>query len=563
MELIDGTKLVVKREEGTALGSTLKDALLKLQGIKDAVLQFEPGEYHFYPQYGRNGHFCISNHDNYGWEERSVAFWLEDFENLEIDGAGSRFIFHTEILPFYIGKCKGVSLKDFSVDYAFPAYSEAEIVSVEPQRMVIRIDPQKYKWEIKDNCLYFQGEHFRYPMHLWLEMDGVSGGPAYGTDDLYFCTPERESGLHPVIEEIDPDKICFTLKGEEHFFEGSRAGNKLVLRHHPRSHPAFYAADSEGVKLQNIAVHYAEGMGVLAERCKDIGLYQFNVLPDEKKGRCFSAAADGAHFVNCAGEVNLENCRFEKQMDDGVNVHGFYTPVIRQVGKRELLLGWGHPEQNGVRLARPGDQAAVMGAQTLFPVWKGRFEKVRVGEESVLAVFDRDLPDYLPENAVVENLTLSPNVTIKKCEFRKNRARGILLTSRKAFVEDCIFETAGAAVYMEGEACYWYESGATESVVLKGNRFLNCSYIPAWGEAPVTVCPKVEGNGKWYYHTELKLIENEFYCFDERVLYARRTGQILAMDNRYHRTKAYPGKEGIRFNVADCGICTQKSMLLL
>lgn len=200
-------------------------------------------------------------------------------------------------------------------------------------------------------------------------------------------------------------------------------------------------------------------------------------------------------------------------------------------------------------MARAGDEAAIMAAGNLIPIWKGYFESVFVQENAVLAVFDRQLPENLPENPVLENLTLSPDVVIRKCEFRKNRARGVLLTCRNALVEDCVFETAGAAVFLEGEACSWYESGAVSSIVLKENRFLNCAYIPAWGEAPVTVCPKVEGNGKGHYHKNLELIKNEFYCFDERILYARRIGHILIKDNKYDRTLAYPEQKGRKYDI--------------
>lgn len=556
MRTVYGAEMGIMPGNAPLLTGAFRDALDKLRKMQNVTLLLEQGEYHFYPQYGTKGSFCISNHHKCA--ERTAAFWMEKFEYFELDGAGSRFIFHTDILPFYIHESKHIAFRNFSVDYAVPAYSEGKIISVSAQKMIVEIDREKYRWHIEDNCLYFSGENFCHPLHLCLEMDGTSGGPAYGTDDLYFSTQEQKAGLHPLIEKVDSDKVCFTLEGEEHFFPGSRAGNRLVLRHHPRSNPVFYASDSSDLTLKTVTVHHAEGMGILAERCTNIGLYDFNVLPDEKNPRCFSASADAAHFVSCAGEIKLEKCRFEKQMDDGVNIHGFYSPVQRRIDGNKLLLGWGHSEQEGVKMARPGDEAAILDAGSLKPVWKGYFESISFQENAVLAVFDRELPGCLPENPVVENLTLSPSVIIRKCKFRKNRARGVLLTCKKALVEECFFETAGAAVYLEGEACSWFESGATGSVVLRKNRFLNCAYIPAWGEAPVTVCPKVESSGEWYYHGKLELLENEFQCFDERVLYARQIRQIQVMDNRYCETSEYPKRKGRRFDIANCGCFSEK-----
>ena len=120
--------------------------------------------------------------------------------------------------------------------------------------MVVSIDSGRYQWQIRDNCLYFTGENYSYPLHLCLEMDSAHGGPAYGTDDLYFCTQEQKTGLHPVIEKLDDERVCFTLKEEEHFSPGSRKGNRLVMRHRPRSQPAFYVGDSGDVSLEKVTV---------------------------------------------------------------------------------------------------------------------------------------------------------------------------------------------------------------------------------------------------------------------------------------------------------------------
>lgn len=102
---------------------------------------------------------------------------------------------------------------------------------------------------------------------------------------------------------------------------------------------------------------------------------------------------------------------------------------------------------------------------------------------------------------------------------------------------------------MEGEACAWYESGAVSSIILKNNIFLNCAYIPSWGEAPIVVCPKVEKNKIRYYHGKLELLKNEFYCFDERVLYARRIGHVLIKENKYYQTLGYPKQKGRKFDI--------------
>ena len=143
---------------------------------------------------------------------------------------------------------------------------------------------------------------------------------------------------------------------------------------------------------------------------------------------------------------------------------------------------------------------------------------------------------------------------------RKPGQRHARCACRRALAEDCLFEVPGAAVYLEGEAEYWYESGATRELVFKNNRFVNCSYIPAWGAAPIVACPKAAHSGGWFFHRRIALEGNSFFCFDERILQLRQTGEICMTDNRYRATRARtrPGRERVMTSrtVAVCGNST-------
>lgn len=82
---------------------------------------------------------------------------------------------------------------------------------------------------------------------------------------------------------------------------------------------------------------------------------------------------------------------------------------------------------------------------------------------------------------------------------------------------------------------------------------MNCSYIPAWGAAPIVACPKAAHSGGWFFHRRIALEGNSFFCFDERILQLRQTGEICMTDNRYRATRAYPPRKGTRYDIADCG----------
>ena len=537
------------------LTARMAGLLARLAGQRDVCLRMEPGEYHFYPQGVPLYQWNISNHDLS--DGQATGIFLQGWKDFTLDGGGSRWIFHTEMLPCQVADCENLHLKNFSVEYARPAYSEGIIRQVSPQQMTVWIDPDQYPWCLEDGRLVFWGENFRHALHLWLEMDENTRRPAWGTDDLYICTQTQKVGLHPEFQVLGRDLVQITLRGEERFFAGSRVGNRLIFRHHPRTSPAVYVTDSRNICCENIRIFHTPGMGFLAERCEDVTLQQFVVAPQPESGRYFSAAADGAHFVNCGGTLRLEACRFENQLDDGLNVHGFYAVVLGQPAPRQLLLGWGHPMQRGVRLARPGDVLALMPADTLRPHWTGRICRV-FDDGGNMAVELETPPPVLPAGGwVAENLTLSPDVQVKNCLFRGNRARGMLLTCRRALVEGCTLDVPGAAVYLEGEAQYWYESGAVQELILRGNQFVNCSYIPAWGQAPITVCPKVR-HGEGYYHGRIVLENNHFSCFDRRMVWAREVEELCLTDNQFTPTEAYPPTEGECLDLANYGCLRQE-----
>ena len=107
---------------------------------------------------------------------------------------------------------------------------------------------------------------------------------------------------------------------------------------HPTSRlcPAIHLSNSTNVSAKNVTIYDAGGMGVIAERTKDINIDRLTVT--STKERLVSTRADATHFVGCQGQLRLENCLFEHMLDDGINVHGAYVKVCRLSRKSKLPL---------------------------------------------------------------------------------------------------------------------------------------------------------------------------------------------------------------------------------
>ncbi|NDP20482.1 MAG: hypothetical protein GZ091_05330 [Paludibacter sp.] len=92
-------------------------------------LVFPKGTYHFSSKQATGKELYITNHDN-GFKK--IAFNLSGLKNVAIDGQGSNFVFHGEIMPFLIENCENVTLKNFTIDWEIPFFIQGEVISTNP-----------------------------------------------------------------------------------------------------------------------------------------------------------------------------------------------------------------------------------------------------------------------------------------------------------------------------------------------------------------------------------------------------------------------------------------------
>jgi len=76
-------------------------------------------------------------------------------------------------------------------------------------------------------------------------------------------------------------------------------GTIFAARTGYRPQPAIFVNGGQDIRLDDITIHFAEGMGLLAQRSEDIHLERFSVELRPKGGRYFTTQADATHFVAC------------------------------------------------------------------------------------------------------------------------------------------------------------------------------------------------------------------------------------------------------------------------
>ncbi len=519
--------------DGSDTTPVARQALARLKETKGTQLVFPPGRYDFWPDRGAERYLFVANNDA---GLKRIALQITGFEDLEIVGDDAQFVFHGLVLPIVIDASARVRLRGFSIDWARPFHSEAEVIEARLNGVDLLID-DAFPYRIDFGRLVFAGEgNAVHTIGNILEWDPRKRETAPQVQDNYGI------GGRYVAEAIGPQRVRLTAA-----FSRPRPslGNRLVLVDEGRHCPAITIIGSRDVTISDVTIHHAGAMGVIAQRSDDLRLERVRVTPPPDGARLVSTQNDATHFVNCKGHIELRDCLFENQMDDAANVHGIYAQVSAKIRADALELRLMHRQHHGVEFAAPGDRLEFVRAETLLTHHEATVRAVqRVNNEFLRVTFDGKLPSDMALGDAVANLTWTPDVTIRGCTARANRARGFLLsTPGRVVIEGNRFHVPGAAILIEGDASSWFEAGAVRDVSIRDNLFEDCNF-GVWGQAAIQVTPGIAAAHRpdTRYHGNIRIEQNRFVAFDRRLVVAHCVDGLTFRDNSVTPSSAYPAQ---------------------
>ncbi|WP_298034928.1 right-handed parallel beta-helix repeat-containing protein [uncultured Alistipes sp.] len=485
----------------------------------------------------------ISNNDE---SLKRIAFDLAGMRDFEIDGGGTELLFTGFISPFSLEECENITIRDLTIDFTRTFNSEGIVEAAGDGWLEIRF-PEDYLCDIVNGCLRFRDtEGTVYPFSNLLEFDAVRREPAFRATDYWL------SNRTIPAEKCENGNIRILRKDLK-----ATVGNVMVFGAAARYNPGFTLADCRGVVIRDVNLYHCGGMGVIAQRSRDIELRKLVIVPSPGKGRMISITADATHYVNCGGYIRMIDCVFENQKDDATNIHGLYMAVERVAGPDKLLLRWCNSGQYGVDFIVPGMRLELVDNDNVETYAHRSVKSVkRLNKVYTEVTFTELLPDGVKPLHVVAADDDYPEVLIKGCRMRGNRARGLLLGSRgRTVVEDNRFHIAGAAILIEGDANYWYEQSGVRDVVIRGNVFENGNYgSPGWGAACIAVGSGIPNRETSRYHRNIRVEGNTFRVFDPRIINLYCVDGFLFRRNKIEFTTDYPVVDGQaeRFVTRNC-----------
>lgn len=499
----------------------MQEAIAALAG-EGGRLVIEPGSYDFYPDTACERFYFVSNNDK---SSKRIGMPFIGGKRIEIEGNGAKLLFHGKMTPAVFDGCEDVCIRDLTVDFDRPFYSEGLVEEASAHEVILKIDATRFPYYVCHGRLHFTGWKWDVSRILNLmQYSPLTGDLEPETADCYL----DKHGY--AAEELPDGRVRLRLR-EREFPYAIRPGNVLVMIHATRENPGLFFSECRNIRIDNVTVHHSEGMAFIFQLCRNVILTGCRVEPSER--RLISACADATHFVNCSGDILMKDCVMESQCDDATNVHGIYTRVQRIEGDR-LYLQFMHDQQEGVPLYHTGDRLCLIKCGDMTPFGECRVVSAeRVNGQLCCVTVDR-LPEGIAEQDGVENIDRAPeNVTITGCVTGKNRARSFLISCRgHVRITGNELHSNGAAIWISGDCRYWYESGPVEDVEVSGNQ-IECknSGIAGWGTAAVEIVPELEQSPA-YYHGRIVIDGNVFRKSRGPLVHARFVRELEVKNNR-------------------------------
>ena len=512
-----------------------------------ATLRFAKGEYHFRSPSRMAGY--ISNHDNP--QPHDVFLPVTNVSNVAMSGDGAVFVFHGGGTGLALVDTQRISVEGIAFDWSRPPFTEARVESVEGTRVFFRADPKMFPVLAKDGRLFASGETRQAAIRIFTAFSGDSHNVVLHNAGF------RDAKAHGGgVFSIDVGETRRALRP-------LRAGDFLVLRDTRRPAPGVWLCRAHDTVLEDCTVHAGDGMGMVAQRCRNVTVRgsgtaadcTAGAFPRAGAGRFTALQADATHFSNCAGGILVENCMFERMLDDAINVHATCLKIERVRSPNTILCRYMHPQSTGFEVFLPGERLRFIKADTLEAGAEMTVTSAEMdGDAHVVIVLDGEIPTGYAEGDAVENADWQPSVAFRNNIVRNSTPRGALFTtSGRVVCEGNIFDhVAGQAIHISGDAADWYESGGCRDVQICGNTFRDCAFLS--GQAVVQITPNVKHPEKQRerYHRNILIEGNRIETPAIPLLRARSASNLVWRSNQVEWNQDFPSRGKGPFSIDDC-----------
>ncbi|WP_461815739.1 NPCBM/NEW2 domain-containing protein [Faecalimonas sp.] len=555
-------------DSAESIWNALKEAKKVSDGGKKSVtLNFPKGEYHIYKDRAQKREYHTSNTNSIENPVKTIGILIEEQKNLTIEGNGSLFMMHGNMMALAVAKSENIRLHNFSWDFAVPTVSEMTITNMGKEGIHEYTDfyiPNCFPYEIQGNTILWKSENSPYTNKPYWTEKGIHNAysvVAYQPESEMtraYYTNQGPFEAATKIEKIGNNQVRVHYVGKRPNMQKKGMVLELASSAHRETAGAF-TWESKNVHTEKVNVHFMHGFGWLIQMSENVYYKDCNLMPRESSGHLTVSYADGIHASGASGEIVIENCNFANTHDDPINLHGTFTRVEKRIDAHTLELKYIHNQQGGFPQYHVGDKVQFFTRDLLSSTdGEKQYEVAEVisnpGEHgndlrTMKVKFKEELPSNLSDKIgvqpkyVAENVTYAPKVTIRNCTFRNVPTRGILCTTRKEVViENNVFHNMSmATIFLSNDSNDWYESGPIRDMKIKNNTF----YVKdigrtSWEYAPAIYIHPVTKGGQFPdasnpIHKNISIEGNTFYMDEDTVVKAESVENLTFKNNKVYR----------------------------
>lgn len=501
------------RVEITAPGSFNQSLILKGKATAENPIKvhFAAGRYDFFTDNISTRKYNISNTNAQPDSLKAVGILLEKANYFNISGSGAKIICRGKMIEVCIDSCQNIIISDLHFDYYRPTVSEFKVVDAGVDYAELQIhEDSKYKIENGNIIWYGEG---------WTCNTRMLG------QELNLETNDARRLWNPIegmqFEEIKPGLV--KARGEHKV----KKDNVYQLRETFRDYAAVFTRRSKNIIWKNVNFYFLHGMGLVSQFSENLTYDAVSVAPEKNSGRTTAAWADILHVSGCKGKILVKNCIFKGAHDDAVNIHGTYLRVVEKVSDKQIKVRFMHKQTYGFMAVNKGDEIEFVDCESYESHGKNKVtDAIMLNPKEILVTLEKNIPQELELEDVIENVTWTPEVEISGCHVSWIPTRGFLLaTRRKILVEENDFlATHMGAILVGIDANNWYESGFVRNMTIRNNKFINCA------EPVIQIEPRNQKvNNR--VHQNIRIKNNEFLLRNKIIFKAKSASNLTIEGN--------------------------------
>ncbi|QJD87108.1 right-handed parallel beta-helix repeat-containing protein [Cohnella herbarum] len=497
-----------------------------------AVIEFPLGRYDLYPVNAAQAPYYVSNtvsEDEHPDPTKTIGLWFKGASRIRVEGNGSRLLFHGKMTPIVMDGCVDAEIRNLTIDFARPTISEIRIAAIGESYWDVEVHPDSY-YLLKDDKLHWVGEGWSY-----------RGGPAQEYDPVSNRTwrVPNPVTLANHVEQLELGKLRLRFASAPF----TTVGHVFQMRDGIRDQVGSLIVGCRNIIWQNVWMQYMHGLGIVGQFSENLTLEGLRLAPDPSEGRTAAGFADFVHLSGMKGKVSIVDSEFEGAHDDAINVHGTHLRIVGVEDGKRVRVRFMHPQTYGFNAFHPGDEIDFISARALTSYATRQVIDIKqLSLREAELTLDALVPETIGDEDVVENVTWTPEVSIRGNVFKRIPTRGILVTTRrKVTIENNSFEKLHmSAILIADDAESWFESGMVRHVRIRGNRFIACG----GGTQPVILIHPENTlvSADAPVHSNVVISGNRFELDGSPLLDAKSTHDLIVADNQISRNGVMDGE---------------------